>query len=427
MSRRATEILSIIPHRILFIMSKLREINLANKPAAMHTLFMGSSIRAIAACPIGLEKVLAHDLAHLGYHDVGRSAGRVFFNVREQSLTEDLARANIGLRTADRVLLVVGEFKAFDFDGFYQGVFSIPWECFCTKETKVVIERVRLQYCVLHSQATLQSMAQKSIYASLMERFHIRTMPETGNTLEVRIYGDNNWWQIVVDTSGEALSKRGYRRLTHMAPLKETIAASMLFLAGWSRARPLIDPFCGSGTIAIEAALYACNVAPGLRRRFAFEFFPSIDSNKIEDVRIAFRGQARKDIRADIRASDIDKDALALARKNASIAGISEFVNFAQVDARNIVPLGSRGVLLANPPYGQRMGSADKALSLYKELGPILERFLEAGWDCGFLSSISSFGDAVGITPVSVREIVSGQEKIYFNWFSGTEGLKAQS
>jgi len=385
---------------------------------------MGSSIRAIAACPIGLEKVLANDLAHLGFHDVGRSAGRVLFNVSEQSLAEDLAKANIGLRTADRVLLVVGEFKAFDFDGFYQGVSSISWERFCTKETKVIIERARIRNCVLHSQVTIQSMAQKSIYASLMKQFHIRTMPETGDILEVRIYGDNNWWQIVVDTSGEALSRRGYRRLTHMAPLKETIAASMLFLAGWSRARPLIDPFCGSGTIAIEAALYACNVAPGMRRRFAFESFSGIDNNKIEDVRIAFRKQARKDVRTDIRASDIDEDALALARKNATLAGISEFIRFVKIDARQIEPFGSRGVLLANPPYGQRMGSADKARSLYEELGPIIERFLEAGWECGFLSSISSFGDTVGIGPTSVREIVSGQEKIYFNWFSGTEGLK---
>jgi len=186
----------------------------------------------------------------------------------------------------------------------------------------------------------------------------------------------------------------------------------------------LIDPFCGSGTIAIEAALYACNVAPGMRRRFAFESFSGIDNNKIEDVRIAFRKQARKDVRTDIRASDIDEDALALARKNATLAGISEFIRFVKIDARQIEPFGSRGVLLANPPYGQRMGSADKARSLYEELGPIIERFLEAGWECGFLSSISSFGDTVGIGPTSVREIVSGQEKIYFNWFSGTEGLK---
>jgi len=393
----------------------------------MHTSRVANVMRAIAVCAIGLEKVLARDLAHLGFRDVGRSAGRVFFNVGADSLAEDLTKANIGLRTADRVLLMVGEFKAFDFDGFYQGVASVPWERYCSKETKVLIERARANRCKLHAQATLQSMTQKAIYSELMQQFRVRKMPETGNTLEVRIYGDNDWWQIVIDTSGEALSRRGYRRFTHAAPLKETIAASMLFLSGWSRARPLVDPFCGSGTIPVEAALYACNMAPGLKRHFAFELFPEMDGNKIEDTRVFFRQQMRKDIRTDIQASDIDGQALELARNNAKLAGISEFVRFSSVDARELVPSGNRGVLLGNPPYGQRLASQEEGPALYRELSPMLERFLNADWECGFLSADKEFASTVGFEPASVREIVSGQETIYFNWFSGKGGRKNET
>lgn len=378
-------------------------------------------MRAIAVCAIGLEKVLARDLAHLGFHDVARGAGRVVFNIAADRLDEDLARANIGLRTADRVLLVAGEFRAFDFDSFYQGIASVPWGRYCERDTRLVVERARAYHCALHAQATLQAMTQKAIYSTLMERFRIRKMPETGAMLEVRVYGDNDWWQVVIDTSGEALSRRGYRRHTHAAPLKETIAASLLFLAGWSRARPLVDPFCGSGTIGIEAAMYACNIAPGIKRDFAFEHFPGMDANRIEDVRVYFRQQMRRDIRTDILSSDFDERSISLAQSNAKLAGISEFLRFSVVDAREISPEGSKGVLLANPPYGQRLTNLEEARVLYTELTPMLGRFLDAGWECGFLSANEDFSGAVGFKPVSVRQIVSGQETIYFNWFSGTE------
>ncbi len=376
-------------------------------------------MRAIAVCAIGLEKVLARDLAHLGFHDVARGAGRVLFNVAADKLVDDLAKVNIGLRTADRVLLVAGEFKANDFDAFYQGIASIPWDHYFEKDTKLVVERVRAHHCVLHAQATLQSMTQKAIYSTLMKRFRVQRMPETGAPLEMRVYGEHDLWQIVIDTSGAALSRRGYRRMTHTAPLKETIAASMLFLAGWNRARPLVDPFCGSGTIGIEAALYACNRAPGIKRNFAFERFPGIDANRIEDVRVFFRQQARRDIRTDILSSDIDGSAISLAQTNAKLAGISEFLRFSVADARKMSPGGTRGVLLANPPYGQRLTSPEEARTLYADLKPMLERFLEADWECGFLSTDEDFAGAVGFKPASVRQIVSGQETLYFNWFSG--------
>ncbi len=385
---------------------------------AVHTLTVTTTMRAIAVCAIGLEKVLARDLAHLGFHDVARGAGRVVFNVSADKLVEDLAKVNIGLRTADRVLLVAGEFKASDFDSFYQGIASIPWDHYFTRDTKLIVERVRTHTCALHAQAALQGMTQKAIYSKLMERFHVRKMSETGATLEVRVYGDNDWWQVVIDTSGEALSRRGYRRMTHAAPLKETIAASMLFLAGWSRTRPFVDPFCGSGTIGIEAALYACNSAPGIKRNFAFERFPGMDANRIEDVRVYFRQQARKDIRTDILLSDIDGRAISLAQSNAKLAGISEFLQFSVADAREMSPVRTRGVLLANPPYGQRLANPEEARALYSELKPMLGRFLGAGWECGFLSADEDFAGAVGFTPTSVRQIVSGQETLFFNWFS---------
>ncbi|MCX8013017.1 MAG: class I SAM-dependent RNA methyltransferase, partial [Rectinema sp.] len=314
---------------------------------------MGTLLRACAVCPIGLEKVLSRDLSQLGYRENGREAGRIFFDIPLARLDEHLARTNIGLRTADRVMLVAGEFSAIDFDGFYEGIRGISWDLFCTKETRLIVERARAYECRLHAQATLQSMAQKAVYDHLMKRFRISTMPETGHALELRIYGYRDRWQVVVDSSGEALSRRGYRRHTHAAPLRETIAAALLFLSGWKRSRPLLDPLCGSGTIAIEAALYARNQAPGLGRHFAFESWPSVNPARIGEVREQFRQSLRADVHPDILARDIDPAALGLARSNAALAGVAPYICFEQGDAREALPDAARsGVLLANPPYG---------------------------------------------------------------------------
>lgn len=384
-------------------------------------------MRACAVCPIGLEKVLSRDLAQWGYRENGRDAGRVFFDIPMAKLDEHLARTNIGLRTADRVMLVAGEFSSVDFDGFYEGIRGLPWELFCTRETRLVVERARAHECRLHAQATLQSMAQKAVYDALMERFRLRSMPESGPVLELRIYGHRDRWQIVVDSSGEALSRRGYRKHTHAAPLRETIAAAMLFFSGWKRTRPLLDPFCGSGTIAIEAALYARNQAPGLKRRFAFEIWPGVNAARIEEVREFFRQSMRTDVHAEITARDIDPAALALARANAELAGVASHIRFEQADVLEAVPNpAASGVLLANPPYGQRMGSPEEAEALAGHFGTVLRRFAEAGWDSGIITADADFGAHATLQPHSVREIVVGQERLFFNWFpAGSDRRRA--
>lgn len=400
---------------------------LAQGRGLVHTEPVGTLVRACAVCPIGLEKVLSRDLAQWGYRENGRDAGRIFFDIPLAKLDEHLARANIGLRTADRVMIVAGEFSAVDFDGFYEGIRGMPWELFCTRETRLIVERARAHECCLHAQATLQSMAQKAVYDALMERFHLRSMPESGPVLELRLYGHRDRWQVVVDSSGEALSRRGYRKHTHSAPLRETIAAAMLFLSGWKRARPLLDPFCGSGTIAIEAALYARNQAPGLKRRFAFETWPSVNPARVGEVREYFRRSLRTDVHTDITARDIDPAALALARANAELAGVASCIRFEQANALEAVPDPAySGVLLANPPYGQRMGSPEEAEALAGQFGAVLGRFAEAGWDSGIITADALFSTHAMMRPHSIREIVVGQERLYFNWFPGhPDSMKA--
>lgn len=384
-----------------------------------HTASVKPLLHAVAATTLGLEKVLAKELSVLGYAEASRQPGRITIAFPHDRLTETLARLNMGTRTADRVFLELGSFRTQDFDGFYAGVAGLPWDLVCVRDSRVVVERVRAVQCRLSAQTTLQAMAQKAIYASLMKMYGMQRMPETGDEVRVRLWGDHDEWQVVVDTSGDALSKRGYRRLTHAAPLKETLAAGMLFLAGWSRSRPLCDPFCGSGTIPIEAALYARDAAPGLHRRFAFERWPIINGKALHDVRQAFEERLRDDISADIQARDIDARALDLARANARLAGVDALVHFDRAQAEDAKPWGNRGVLLANPPYGQRLGDAAAAQSLYRALAPMLGRFLDAGWECGFITSDPDFGRYAGTRPTSVRTLISGQETLYFSWFSG--------
>ncbi len=384
----------------------------------MTTVNPDKKIRGIALCAIGVEKIVSQELERLDLKSEERKPGQVFFDINEGNFARDVARANIGLRTAERVLLELGRFPAPDFDAFYEGVAALPWELCCFKDSALQIERVRSHNSNLNAQTTLQSMAQKAAYEHLMQHYRLATMPASGNEVSVRIYLEANECLIGVDTSGVALHKRGYRPQGGVAPLKETIAASLLFFTGWNRKFALLDPFCGSGTIAIEAALYALDFAPGLNRRFAFEQMPAVQARPVQDVRDYFESKIRNDVDVDIRASDIDPAVLAVARKCACAAGVEDWITFEQKKAEDAEPFRvGKGILLTNPPYGKRLGTVEDAKVLYGGLKDMGDRFVAAGWGMGFITEMEEFGEYFGRTAEIRHHLINGAEDQWFHWY----------
>lgn len=374
-------------------------------------------MRGIALCAVGLEKIAAQEITRLGLSVLERRPGRIYFKLDEITLARDLATANIGLRTVERVLLELGRFNAGDFDAFFEGIRALPWELCCFKDSKLHIERVRSHASKLAAQTSLQSMTQKAAYSRLMEIYKMSQMPETGNIVGARVYLDNDECSVGIDTSGDPLHKRGYRKRVVLAPLKETIAASLLFFSGWNRKYALLDPFCGSGTIAIEAALYALDFAPGLMRRFSFELMPGVSPKVVDEVRSEFEAKIRNDVEVDIRASDTDPDALNAARGNADDAGVLDWITFEQRKAEDAAPFAPKGHLLANPPYGNRLGTQEEAKELYERLAEMRDRFSTGNWAMGFITDKDDFGDVFGMLPDASHHIVNGAEEQWFHWF----------
>lgn len=377
----------------------------------------------MALCAIGLEKILSNELERLGLATVERQPGMVTFSPGSLSPDAALARANLRLRTAERVLLELGSFPARDFDELFEGVRGLAWETCLKRDSRLVIERVRSRDSALSSQTAVQSIAQKAVYERMMRLYGIGRMAETGAEASVRIYVDRDRVRVGVDTSGDALHKRGYRLRGGPAPLKETFAAGLLYLSGWTRRLALCDPFCGSGSIAIEAALYAVDRAPGLARRFTLESMPLADPLRTGAERKAAEGAVRRDVQVRIRASDSDPAALDAARYNAERAGVAHLIEFARADARDAAPFAEKGTLLANPPYGQRMGTIEEAHALYASLSGLRQRFSDAGWGMGFITNAQDFGVHFGAKPATLKKMVNGAEEQYFHWYPGAAPL----
>lgn len=389
--------------------------------AYRHTRHVKTPDRFIALCAIGLEKICAAELSRLEFSIVERHAGMIVFESPALGQDAALARANLRLRTAERILLQPGHFPARDFDEYFDAIAAMPWERWIRRDARVVIERVRTRDSALASQTSLQSLAQKAIYDRMMRVHRIGRMAESGPEVSLRVYLDRDMARIGVDSSGDALHKRGYRLAGGPAPLKETLAAGLLFMAGWARRLALHDPFCGSGSIAIEAAMYATDRAPGLARRFAFESMPSCDARSVGAERAAAEAAVRRDVRVRILATDADASALEAARANARRAGVESLIEFARADARDASPREPGGVLLANPPYGQRLGTPEEAHALYASLADMRGRYANAGWGMGFITNSQEFPEYFGARPAHSRKVVNGAEEQYFHWYPGTK------
>ncbi len=394
---------------------------------------MKSPEYGLAICALGLEKVCQNEIERIGLEVAGREPGRVRFALGVRGVDDaekaaaSLMRANLCLRTAERVLVEAGRFRALDFDQLFETVRTLPWELYFRREDKLVIERVRIKDSQLAAQTSVQSVVHKAIYERLLSIYKIIRMPETGRERGLRVYLDTNDCVLGLDTSGEALHKRGYRLAVAQAPLKETIAAGILLLSGWNRRLPLLDPFCGSGTIAVEAALFAMDRAPGLGRAFSLEDMPLAlgrgmsSAGPLAAETEAAKARVRRDADFRIVGSDADPRALEAAKANAARAGVAAGLEFRLAKAEDAKPEYEVGSFLCNPPYGERLGTVEEAEATYRALGETAERF--SGWGLGFVTNRPDFGDYFGRYATVAHKVINGAEEQWFHWYpAGSEG-----
>lgn len=386
----------------------------------------------VALCAIGAEKILGNEIKHLGYKLESNAPGRVSFFGDDAALF----RANLCLRTADRVFLQLASYTAYDFDELFDGTYSINWQDYLKKDTKIVVDKVRSNKSKLNSEHSIQTMVHKAIYTKLGEVWKMSSRPETGEQSDIRVYIDENKVLILLDLSGLPLHKRGYRVDGGVAPLRETTAATLLQQMMWRRKTPLHDPFCGSGTIAIEATLYAFNVAPGFGRRFAIENLPIFNKEQAEQIKQKEAEQIRTDVEVRITGSDIDEKAVERAKKNAEYAcvmagralksiGISTHVqrpDFIQSDFQDLAAPYEEGLVLCNPPYGERLGDEQEAAELYKNMNNLWTEF--PNWDLGIITSNPDFQKHFNHQANSVKKIKAGNLDTSFYIYNRKKMLK---
>ncbi|HOO31659.1 MAG TPA: class I SAM-dependent RNA methyltransferase [Thermotogota bacterium] len=320
-------------------------------------------MKFMATCTAGLESPLAYEIKELGLNVIDSSDGKAIFEGEER----DLVRANLWLRTAERVFIILDEFTAFTSDELYDNLSRFDWKSVIPKDGNLLISRVKIKKSELKSTRITQSVAQKAILSKLCQSYSLNRMPMSGKEYPVHIYIRKNGVTVALETSGNGLHMRGYRTQAGRAPLRETIAAGLLKLARWNENIELVDPFCGSGTIIIEAAMIARNQAPGLYRSFLFEDWSLIDKKIISDERRNARKLIKK-TEANLTGYDTSAKMIEYAEKNSVAARISEYCRFEQQPMEQLRRDTRYGFVLTNPPFGERLNDKDAAFNLYQQM-----------------------------------------------------------
>lgn len=368
----------------------------------------------VAPCHFGLEAVLKREIKDLGYDILKVEDGRVYFSADE----EGIARANIFLRTCERILLKVGEFRAETFDELFEAVKALPWENIIDKEGRFWVKKAASVNSKLFSPSDIQRIVKKAIVERLKGVYHINWFPETGREYPLRVLINKNTVLVAADTTGESLHKRGYRPRSSQAPISETLAAALIMLTPWKKDRHLVDPFCGSGTIPIEAAMMAANIAPGASRSFLSNEWDHIINKKIWyrviDEAISLEN---RDIDCDIQGYDIDGDVIKIARDNAGSAGVKELIHFQQRPVARLSHPNAYGFIITNPPYGERIENEKTLPELYAAFG---ERFrLLETWSAYIISAYEDTERYFGKKAAKNRKIYNGMIKTYYYQFPG--------
>ena len=368
----------------------------------------------IAPCHFGLEAVLKKEILDLGYEISQVEDGRVTFIGDDEAV----CRANIFLRTAERVLLKAGCFKAETFEELFQGTRAIPWEEYIPEDGKFWVAKASSIKSKLFSPSDIQSIMKKAMVERLKKHYGVTWFPENGASYPLRVFLYKDMVTVGIDTRGDSLHKRGYRTLTSKAPITETLAAALIMLTPWNRDRILVDPFCGSGTFPIEAAMLAANMAPGMNRSFLSEEWRNLIKRKCwYEAMDEANELVDTDIKVDIQGYDIDGDIVKAARSNAESAGVADMIHFQQRPVSALSHPKKYGFILTNPPYGERIEDKSNLPALYREIG---ERY--AALDAWSMYLITSYEDAekyIGRKADKNRKIYNGMMKTYFYQFMG--------
>ena len=373
-----------------------------------------NTFELIVPCHFGLEAVMKKEILDLGYEVSQGEDGRVTFI----GDAEAICRANIFLRTTERVLLKVGSFHAETFEDLFQGTRAIPWEEYLPKDAKFWVAKASSIKSKLFSPSDIQSIMKKAMVERMKKAYGIEWFPENGASFPLRVFLHKDTVTVALDTTGESLHKRGYRTLTSKAPITETLAAALIMLTPWKSDRILVDPFCGSGTFPIEAAMIAANMAPGMNREFLSEDWKHLIPRKCwYDAMDEADDLVDLSVQTDIQGYDIDGDIVRAARANAKAAGVDELIHFQQRSVSDLSHPKKYGFLITNPPYGERIEDKKNLPELYKTIG---ERFAELdSWSAYIITAYEDTERYFGRKADKNRKIYNGMMKTYFYQFLG--------
>lgn len=376
----------------------------------------------LVPCHFGLEAVLKREIYDLGYEITKVEDGRVTFEGDEEAI----CRANIFLRTAERVMIQVGRFKATTFEELFQGIKNLPWEEYIPEDGKFWVKKASSINSKLFSPFDIQSIAKKAMVERMKQKYHKEWFKEDGAAYPVRIFLLKDEVTVALDTSGDSLHKRGYRTMTSKAPLTETLAASLIMLTPWRKDRILVDPFCGSGTFPIEAAMIAANVAPGMNRDFTAEEWTNLIDRKLwyECVKEA-EDMIDTTVKVDIQGYDIDGDVIKAARENAKRAGVEHMIHFQQRAVADLSHPKKYGFIITNPPYGERLEDKADLPELYTQIGQAYQRL--DSWSMFLITSYTDTEKYIGRKADKNRKIYNGMLKTYFYQFLGPKPPKKRN
>lgn len=368
----------------------------------------------ILPCHFGLESVLKREVIDIGYDVTKVEDGRVTFLGDEEAI----ARANIFLRTAERVLLKIGSFHAETYEELFQGTKNLPWEEFLPADAKFWVAKAASVKSKLFSPSDIQSIMKKAMVERMKSVYNVTWFQEDGDSFPIRVFLMKDEVTVGLDTTGESLHKRGYRKLTAKAPIAENLAAALIMLTPWKKDRILIDPFCGSGTIPIEAAMMAANMAPGMNRNFIAQDWKHIvdkrfwydcidEANDVLDLSVA----------TEIQGYDIDEKMVEVARTNAKLAGVDKLIHFQKRPVEELSHAKKYGFIITNPPYGERIEEKKNLPALYKTIG---ERYKALdSWSLYMITSYENAEKDIGRKADKNRKIYNGMMKTYFYQFQG--------
>lgn len=371
-----------------------------------------STFTLIATAAMGIESLVAREVRSLGFENVKVENGKIIY----ESDPLGIARTNLWLRTADRVKLKVGEFRATTFDDLFEQTKALPWGELLPNDAEfpVIGRSVKSK---LYSVSDCQAIVKKAVVDSLKEKYNVSWFEENGATYRIEVAIHKDIATLTIDTSGEGLHKRGYRYLHNTAPLKETLAAAMIMLTNWDYDKPFVDPFCGSGTIPIEAAMIGQNIAPGFNRTFVSQHWEHLLSSDVwRQAEEEADDLAKYDRKLNIVGTDIDHKMIELSLNNAAEAGLSELITFKQMQVKDFHSKEEGGYIVCNPPYGERIGEKSEIEKLYRDMGETFEQF--PTWSVYTLTSNEDFEKLYGKKATKKRKLYNGNIKTnYYQYF----------